>query len=372
MYSAISGMKNFQLKLDVIGNNIANVNTYGYKKNRAVFKDMVYQAQGGASAPVQGGKGGTNPKQVGLGSQVATIDSVATQGSSQSTGRPLDLMINGDGYFMVSDGITDYYTRSGNFYLDQEGNIVNGDGMYLKGYGYNRLPDGTFEDANRQAVDSLGYRINENGNYLAVNPANPDGAPLQVNADGYRVNNDGKLVHTDGRLIDELGYLVNVDGQYLNAGGQVAQNKDDRIYLGKPVKLARIAGDKAPLDRFTIDPNNTKSFSIGPDGKINIVTATEGLDSSQQVFIAKFNNAEGLQRLGSSLYVVSSNSGAPIIGEPGLDGNGDIISSTLEMSNVDLGEEFTEMIVAQRAFQANTRTITTADQILQELMQMKR
>lgn len=261
MYSAVSGLKNFQLKLDVIGNNIANVNTYGYKKNRAVFKDMVYQSQGGASASVAGGRGGTNPKQVGLGSQVSTIDQIATQGSSQSTGRPLDLMINGDGYFMVTDGEGIFYTRAGNFALTEAGDIVNGDGMYL----------------------------------------------------------------TDGNGTT-----------------------------------------------FTIDPQTTKSFSIGQDGSININRTDGTLDSTQQIQIAKFANAEGLERIGSNLYIVSANSGEQNIAAPGVQGNGQIISNTLEMSNVDLGEEFTEMIVAQRAFQANTRTVTTADQILQELMQMKR
>src|SRR6185312_11702120 len=125
MYSGISGMKNFQTKLDVIGNNIANVNTYGFKKGRVTFKDMVNQTISGASAPSQG-KGGINPQQVGLGSQLATIDTIDTQGSLQSTGRVLDLAIQGDGYIVVAEGrpgeggafspTSTYYTRAGNLY----------------------------------------------------------------------------------------------------------------------------------------------------------------------------------------------------------------------------------------------------------------
>src|SRR4051812_39824930 len=129
MYSGISGMKNFQTKLDVIGNNIANVNTYGFKKGRVTFQDMVNQSISGASAPVVTNpqKGGVNPKQVGLGSQLSTIDTIDTQGSLQTTARTLDLAISGDGYFEVAKGdgagtiVESTYTRSGNFYLDSTG-----------------------------------------------------------------------------------------------------------------------------------------------------------------------------------------------------------------------------------------------------------
>ncbi|KRG09750.1 hypothetical protein ACA29_21495 [Lederbergia galactosidilytica] len=139
MYSGISGMKNFQTKLDVIGNNIANVNTYGFKKGRVTFKDMVSQTVSGASGPAQD-KGGINPVQVGLGSQLAAIDTIDTQGSMQSTGRVLDLGIQGDGYFVVAEGTpagdtffptSTYYTRAGNLYLNTDGYLVTGAGHYV-------------------------------------------------------------------------------------------------------------------------------------------------------------------------------------------------------------------------------------------------
>lgn len=136
MYSGISGMKGFQNKLDVIGNNIANVNTFGFKKGRVTFKDMVSQQISGASAAA-GGLGGTNPKQVGLGSQISSIDTIHTQGSLQTTARPLDLGISGDGFFVLKKGNDTVYTRSGNFYLDATGNVVNSDGYYLQGAGGN-------------------------------------------------------------------------------------------------------------------------------------------------------------------------------------------------------------------------------------------
>ena len=136
MYSGISGLRNFQTKLDVIGNNISNVNTYGFKKGRVIFKDLISQTVAGASGPGEI-RGGVNPKQVGLGSQIASIDTLHTGGSTQFTGNTLDLAISGDGLFQLEDedGTGRVYTRAGNFYMDNTGNIVSGDGKFLVGEG---------------------------------------------------------------------------------------------------------------------------------------------------------------------------------------------------------------------------------------------
>lgn len=264
MYSGISGMKNFQSKLDVLGNNIANVNTYGFKKGRTTFKDLVSQQISGASAP-NANRGGVNPKQVGLGSQLSTIDTIHTQGSLQTTGRPLDLSLSGDGYFVVGEGTTQYFTRAGNFYLD------SGNGT-----------DATL-----------------------------------VNADGLKV----KDVSGTGNL------TIPVDAQ---------------------------------------------SFSVASDGTVNYIDATGNVQLAGQIGIAKFANNGGLEKAGNNLYQVTTNSGAATLTNAGQNGAGEIVAGTLEMSNVDLSEEFTEMIVAQRGFQANTRIITTSDEILQELVNLKR
>lgn len=260
MYSGISGMKNFQVKLDVIGNNIANVNTYGFKKGRTTFKDMVSQQISGASAPGNG-QGGVNPKQVGLGSQIATIDTVHTQGSLQTTSRTLDLSISGDGFFRLRrPGGGEVYTRAGNFYLDSTGALVNADGYYV---------------------------LNSNSANIIV-------------------------------------------------------------------------------------PNSAKSLSIGSDGIVSYVDATGTLITKDTIGVAKFANSDGLQKVGQNLFEATSNSGQPANNAPGVNGAGFIVAGTLEMSNVDLSEEFTDMIVAQRGFQANTRIISTSDQILEELVNLKR
>lgn len=260
MYAGISGMKGFQTKLDVIGNNIANVNTVGFKKGRVTFQDMMSQTMSAAQGPTDGGRGGINASQVGLGSQVGSVDNVHTQGFRQTTGRPLDLALEGDGMFALDANGTRMYTRAGNFYLDSAGDIVN--------------------------------------------------------ADGY--------------------YLLNTAGEKINI------------------------------------PNTADSFNIQTNGTVISVTGDTTVNEGQ-IGIASFSNPAGLQKAGSNLFLNSDNAGiSDALETPDSEGTASIVSGSLEMSNVDLATSFTEMIVAQRGFQANTRIITTSDEILQELVNLKR
>ncbi|MGN7470227.1 flagellar basal body rod protein FlgG [Brevibacillus sp. SAFN-007a] len=263
MYSGISGMRGFQTKLDVIGNNIANVNTVGFKKGRVMFQDILSQNVQGASAPTDGGKGGTNPLQIGLGSSIASIDTVFSAGSPMTTNLPTDLSIEGDAFFMVSpdEGATIYYTRAGNFTRDSQGFLVNPQGLKL---------------------------------------LSSDSTPIQISQE------DGVV-----------------------------------------------------------------SYSIGKDGVITTVDDAGALTSDITIGVVKFNNPGGLKKVGNSLYENTVNAGA---GEPVVptEAKVSIIAGQLEMSNVDLSEEFTEMIVAQRGFQANSRIITTSDSVLEELVNLKR
>ncbi|WP_077211527.1 flagellar basal body rod protein FlgG [Bacillus dakarensis] len=274
MYSGINGMKNFQTKLDVIGNNIANVNTFGFKKGRVVFKEMISQTISGATGNVDrgDGAGGVNPKQVGLGSQIAAIDTIDTEGSTQTTGRVLDLAISGDGYFAVRRGNADdgemLFTRAGNLYLDNQGYLVTSAGDYI---------------------------------------LDEESGAIQIN----------------GGATDEIANL-----------------------------------------------------SIGTDGTITYIVDGAPEETSP-IGIARFRNNAGLEKAGENLYRNTANASEDVEDEvellaPGVDGAGKIVSGALEMSNVDLSEEFTEMIVAQRGFQANTKIITTSDEILQELVNLKR
>ncbi|MFT8319501.1 MAG: flagellar basal body rod protein FlgG [Bacillus sp. (in: firmicutes)] len=286
LYSGISGMKNFQTKLDVIGNNISNVNTYGFKKGRTTFSDLISQTSAGATAP-GATTGGINAKQIGLGAQMASIDTLHTQGSMQTTGRTLDLAVSGDGYFVLQapGDTTQNYTRAGNFYLDADRNIVSTNGMLLQ------------------------------------------------------VQN---------------GISENADGSVTQAGPNV------------------VGGTEIP--------STAQSFSISADGSITYIDADGQTQGAGQILLAKMANPEGLTKVGSNMFQASNNSGA-LSGNPavngglvtsGQDGTGSINSGFLEMSNVELSEEFTDMIVAQRGFQSNTKIITTSDEILQELVNLKR
>lgn len=267
LYSAISGLKNHQTKMDVIGNNIANVNTTGFKKSRVTFSTMLSQTLRGASTATAGTTGGTNPMQVGLGASLASIDQIMTQGSAQSTGNPTDLMIEGPGFFALqTTGGDTVYSRSGAFSLDELGQLVE--------------------------------------------PAS------------------GALV------LDQAGATI------------------------------------------TIDPAKYSSFTIDKTGTITGINITTGVPAtiSAGIQIATFPNAAGLNSIGGSFYTVSNNSGAATSygGATKYPSGTSLVPNTVEMSNVDLSQEFTDMIVAQRGFQANSRVITVSDTLLQELIDLKR
>lgn len=270
LYSGVSGMRGFQTKLDVIGNNISNVNTVGFKAGRAMFKDILSQTVAGVTAPNGTDTGGVNAKQIGLGVTLASVDTIHTPGSAMTTNVPTDLRIDGDGFFAVMaspDQATPFLTRAGNFTVDAERNLVNADGMFVMSSegAQIAIPEGV-----------TAFSIAQNGNIIAVN-ADGTSAPTEFSIAVVKVAN--------------------------------------------PSGLEKIGGN---LYRLTPNAN--------PGGELTEYTAA---------------NDAAL-------------------------GTGAVISGQLEMSNVDLTGEFTEMIVAQRGFQANSRIITTSDEILQEVVNLKR
>ncbi|WP_018750920.1 flagellar basal body rod protein FlgG [Paenibacillus sanguinis] len=268
MYSGVSGMRGFQTKLDVIGNNIANVNTVGFKAGRVMFKDIMSQTVAGVTAPNEGVAGGINAQQIGLGTSVGSIDTLHTGGSAMTTNNPLDLRIDGDGFFLVRMGEEGepFLTRAGDFHLDAIGQLVTSDGFLVCG------PDG-------EALDPIA---------------------------------------------------------------------DDVV-----------------------------AFSISSDGAILTRTADGTTEAANSIGLAIITNPEGLEKVGGNLYRVTPNALVDADLEaayttPNANGAGALVAGQLEMSNVDLTGEFTEMIVAQRGFQANSRIITTSDEVLQEVVNLKR
>ncbi|MDX8343892.1 flagellar hook protein FlgE [Rossellomorea sp. YZS02] len=403
MYSGISGMKNFQTKLDVIGNNIANVNTYGYKKGRVTFQDLMNQTVSGASRATAN-RGGQNAKQVGLGSSLSSIDTIQTQGSLQTTGRSLDVAISGDGYFVVRQGNNEMFTRAGNFYLDSNGNLVTGQGNLVQGYPVNAAgevnksgaedikidtnttmapqatteatyngnlkssaPNGTEVELETKVKDSLGKDISLRL-LMTKTAQNTWGVTISSLTNDVTLSQGQTTSLTfdeQGKMTSQMPFPITLDNQ---TGGTQTQTID--LDFSKITQFD--SSSSANVD--TVDGNSEgylESFNIGSSGEVNGVFSNGEVRVLSQLALATFSNPGGLTKAGNNLFQASNNSGLPNQGVAG-DGRGSLQSGSLEMSNVDLSEEFTEMITAQRGFQANTRIITTSDEILQELVNLKR
>lgn len=267
--SGVSGLKGFQTKLDVIGNNIANVNTVGFKKGRVVFEDLFSQTVKAATGPKVDANGnpvsgGTNPIQVGLGTRVGSIDTVHTPGSPTTTNIGTDLYLDGDGFFVVQNpNGQQYLTRAGNFKVDSNNQLVTQNGLFV---------------------------------------------------------------------LDQTGGIITIDStKYIS---------------------------------FAIDSNG-EIIGVKPDGNSE--------PAGFKIATVTVANPSGLKKAGGSLYSLTPNADARDMAGLLADGsNAAVISGTLEMSNVDLSEEMTEMITAQRGFQANAKIITVSDSILEELVNLKR
>ena len=327
MYAGISGMKSQQTKLDVIGNNLANVGTTGFKSSRVVFKDMLYQNSSNAVG-ASNNLGGSNAKQVGLGVSVGSIDRIMGQGMMQPTGRALDLAMDGEGFFMVAKGPVAH----------EDNNIT--------------LNDGTIEDAGEREIFYT-----------------RDGS-LSLDSEGYLVTSSGERV---------LGYTMtdDKDTEGMEADGTIKfiDLESEGLKADEGLKTLRIP-DSVEME----DGTNKKvmSYSIGKDGLITAVVEGGEVAVLGQLATASFKNPEGLEAVGNNMYLNSSNSGAPLVSSGfGADPddvrtNGDIIQGMLEMSNVDIAEQFTDLIVTSRAFQASSKIISTSDEILQDVVNLKR
>jgi flagellar hook protein FlgE len=279
MYAAISGLKQHQVMLDVTANDIANVNTIGYKSARVTFSDSLNQLQRGAAAATTA-TGGSNGAQVGLGVGLGSIDNLMSSGATQTTGNPLDVAIQGDGFFQIGEGAPNganspitptAYTRAGNFSISNSGYLTTQTGQYVTGY----------------ALDGTG------------NPITTDVAvKVPAGATGVAVDQSGGVSYID------------------------------------PVSQTRV--------------------------------------TPYRITLATFSNSAGLEREGGNRWITSANSGQKTVSTPGVNGLGTTQAGAVEMSNVELATTFTNMITAQRGFQANSRVISTADEMLQDLVNLKR
>jgi len=386
LYSGISGLRSHQTMLDVTGNNIANVNTTAFKASAVQFQDTLSQLTSAAGGP-QEQIGGTNPAQVGLGVRVAGISTNFAQGSAQSTGKASDLMISGDGFFITKVGTQTLYTRAGAFDFDGAGNLVTPDGALVQGWAATGgvideagplstivLPKGAISPAVTTTSATFGGNLPDDAAvgtvlvrdvqvYDATGAERTLGLTFTRSAAGWDVVGDDPAGPTaTGALTFAAGALTS--GGTLTVGGIA-------------VDLSGLTGFSGLTTVAASDQNGNaagtlQSYTLSADGTLIGSFSNGSSQALAKVVLATFANPGGLEKAGASAYIATFNSGAPEIGAPGSGSMGKLSSGSLEMSNVDLSQEFTNLIVAQRGFQANARIITTSDEVLQELTNLKR
>ena len=432
MFSGVSGLRTHQTKMDVIAHNISNVNTVGFKGSRVTFSETFSQTvQGATRASEITGRGGTNPMQIGLGVNVGSIDKNMSTGAAQRTDRALDLMINGDGFFIVGDASGTFFTRAGAFEIDAEGFMHMG-GMRLQGWQQNidelagTVPPGVVADIRigpqmQVSPPSTTTQMRVEGN---LNPAMATGAEHPSTISFFDTLGNRWVVDVTftkestgdepGRFSIEFGDYAFLNGVRMetpappgavavsiaspadivfNASGTLATpaypgvlNINITETFPGAATVGGVGGliaiDFSAITQFGSRPSNAgfeslngrssgtlEGLSVGSDGIITGRYSNGDMRTLGQIPIARFRNPAGLEAVGRNLFVASPNSGE-------FNGNGEVtgnmMGGVLEMSNVDLSAEFTEMITTQRGFQASSRLISTSDEMLQELVNLRR
>ena len=411
LFAGVSGLRNHQTRMDVIGNNIANVNTIGFKSSRVTFKEAFAQLIEGASRP-SGNLGGINPIQVGTGMNIGSIDQLFTQGSLETTGQPLDLAIQGEAMFVLHNGSRLVYSRAGNFQLDANGKLISPSSGFVA-QGINADMSGNFTSTN--AIGDVQIRLGDKAPASSTSMIS-----LTGNLDASAAV--GATHHMGITVYDITGNPHQLDILFTNTGqGQwtwtascdtapVTPSGTGTATFGVNGSLSTFTYPGAGTD-LTLTPTSGAPFQIsispgsinGIDGLAGFTNPSNAVVNSQngyqagdlvnisvdnkgviagffsngvtrnlaQIALATFNNPGGLLRSGDNIYEESANSGTGVIGFAGGTSRSTLTPGALETSNVDISQEFTNMIVAQRGFQANARVITTADQMLQELVNLK-
>ncbi len=429
-YAGLSGLRANASRLGVIGNNLSNVNTIGFKSSRVTFADLFSQTGG------PGANGAGNPQQVGLGVQVAGIDPIFSQGSLQSTGLVTDLAIQGNGFFVLRDRAGGRsYTRAGNFTFDRDGNMVTPAGQFVQGYTQRdangnipatgsltniQIPVGL--TAPPQATSFFSTLINLNADARLDDPAtgvdeaetfsstlvvyDSLGArhnltlnfrPEDTNGDGLRdewtytatvpgeevtggVPGTPFVVGTGSLVFDSAGRLASpATNPVLSipawTNGAAAQAIEWRLFGDSGESL--VTGFAHPSATSSTNQNGygvglLRTLTVDSDGLVNGIFTNGVTLQMARLALATFNNVNGLLKNGQNSYLETNASGPSTIGAANSGGRGSIASGSLELSNVDITQEFTDLIVTERAYQANSRIITTTDQVIQESLNLKR
>ncbi len=382
LFSGISGLRAHQQMMDVTGNNIANVNTAGFKTSQATFQDTLSQMVRAAGAP-QGQAGGTNPAQVGLGVRLGSISTNFGQGAAQTTGKSTDLMIQGDGFFVVRSGGEQMFTRAGAFDFDSSGSLVTPNGNIVQGWtavngvvNPNTAPNNLTLPLGQTIAPVATTNMTLVGN---LSEGAAPGAVIEVATTAYDATgaatpitltfektsaSSWSLTLPDGSSTTVDFTAGKPDNATVTAGGYTFNVSSMSQYSGtSSAKVAEADGSAA---------GTLSSYTISQSGEIVGVFSNGLKQALGQIAMANFTNVNGLEKVGNSMYRSTVNSGLPQVGVAGTGGMGVINGGALEMSNVDLAQEFTNLVIAQRGFQANSRVITTSDELLQELVNLKR
>lgn len=418
LFSAIAGLQNHITFMDVVGNNIANVNTQGFKASRVTFQDMLSQTITGASAPTEN-RGGVNPAQVGLGMKLGGITVLHGQGSFQSTGRATDFAIEGPGFFILKDGQRTFYTRDGAFDIAVTGELINPTNGF-KVQGWQATAGGVIDTSITPASVTIPFgqsiaaqettTVTLNGN---LDASKAPGTVFSTTVDVYDSLGDAHPIEvrfTKNALSNTWDVTVaSTDPDVNIGGGQTEANAGDTPVTfsitggilnpapGSPLRInINLAAATGANLTYTMNLNVDNltqfaspgqvaatfnngfsagemiSFSVGPGGDITGIFSNGTTRAVAQIALASFTNPAGLQRAGSNNFELTSNSGVPNIGIAGTGGRGAIGGGVLEGSNTELAREFTNVVIAQRGFQASSRIISTADSMLEGLVNLLR
>ncbi|MCL4559605.1 MAG: flagellar hook protein FlgE [Chloroflexi bacterium] len=402
MFTAISSLNLHQTYLDVISDNLANANTTAFKASRVVFQDQFSQLMSPGAAPSDS-QGGINPTQIGLGVQLGYVSPLFTQGLLQSTGRNTDLAIQGDGFFIYDQGVDRRYSREGSLEIDANGYLVNNsNGLRIQGWAIPAGQAGSI-DTNNPISDisiplgstlaratsnvTLGGNLSSTteagdelstsfGVYDSLGALNNIGVTFKRVDDhnwSWKVDSPATASGSGTVAFDEAGQFVPADAGQITLTGE--NGAKDTVFTLDASKLTMLSstGTVTATDQDGLAPGAVSDVYATPNtGEIYLVYSNGLKQLIGQLALARFTNPTGLMRDSHNLFRAGLNSGEPQVGAAGTGGRGTIASGYLEASNVDMAQEFTNMILAQRGFQASSRVITTSDEILQELVNLKR
>ncbi len=401
--TGVTGLRTNQEALDVIGNNIANINTTGFKGSRAEFADLLSQTLTGEQAPTTN-LGGRDASQIGLGTRLAAVQTNFTQGTIQSTDNSTDLAIQGDGLFALKSGANTYYSRAGSFTLDANGTLVDSvSGYKVQGAtGDITIAPGSTQAASATTQAVFGGNLDasqvDGTQYVSTFSVNDSlGVPHTLTLT-FTKNFAGASGRWDWAATEadaNISGLTTATGQLVfNTGGAISSGASQAIGITYAAAAGVTTPQAVTLD-FGTATNTTKmtgyagtstaaltsqngyasgtlqAFAIGADGSVTGNYSNGRSATLAQMELANFANPTGLVRVGDNMFRVSQNSGPAQVGAPGSGGRGTLIAGALESSNVDLAREFTELITHQRGFEASARVIRAGDEILQTVVNIK-